>query len=312
VALEVLAVAASNVSLFGSGRLDNLADPLEAAGVEIVTDPAGPDAVITDVPGTTLLKHGLDPTRSGSLVYRLRGNYWAEIGDEPLGDLRARVANRAIFSLADALIAPDDRLAKIMAAETGLGDRIHTVPLPKRVDVWPEPNHEGEELTLLTLTNMDYRQKIKPLHAYMSGVNHWLDEHGGHWYICGDGSETASCQRWIDGCEHISYEGFVDAREFLDRADVLLHFSGMDIQAPNAILEGMASGLPVVTNDFGLFDDLPPVTAVDGNWPLRRTLSRLQDPEVRDRKGHQGRDYVRLRHNPDRIGEQLREVIESL
>jgi len=85
----------------------------------------------------------------------------------------------------------------------------------------------------------------------------------------------------------------------------------MDIQMPNAILEGVASNLPVVTTDFEPFVTNPAVAPVS-TAELPATLADLRDADRRERLAADAREYVSRKHHPHRIGHKYRSFLEGL
>jgi glycosyltransferase involved in cell wall biosynthesis len=193
-----------------------------------------------------------------------------------------------------------------LTANTPFGDA-PIVPLSIQPDNWPTHYHIGDKLRMVSLTNADYMAKVVPIVDQINTVNEWCDRNNGHWYICGDGEHADLIERATDGREHVFYTGYVDAQDWLNRADVMLHFSTMDIQAPNAVLEGMASQIPVVTSENNIFQNLPS-PAVTGR-DIASELDRLQDPMHRKAIVDQQQSYLQANHTPAVVGKQIASVL---
>jgi glycosyltransferase involved in cell wall biosynthesis len=159
-------------------------------------------------------------------------------------------------------------------------------------------------LDIITLTNANYWRKVRPIIGYAPIVDEWLDRNGGHWHVCGKGEHADRISYALEDLQHVTYEGHVDAKEWIADMDIMFHPSNLDGQ-PNSILEGMASRLPVITNDFEEFTRFNgPLYVVDGAIELKEALEKFKRFEARENWGQKGIDYVREYHSPEAIGEQ--------
>ena len=103
-----------------------------------------------------------------------------------------------------------------------------------------------------------------------------------------------------------------EALRRLAEADILVHYSRWDA-IPNAVLEAMACGLPVVASDIpgnrGLVvPDENGFLAATEIELLERTLQLVDDPELRRRLGAVGRDAVRREYGRERLLRELTEL----
>jgi glycosyltransferase involved in cell wall biosynthesis len=299
--------------LYPGGREDKVLEPLRASPMEISVEPADPashDVILLDQPRRNLAKavfrYGDTP-----VVYRVRGNLWKEMDIWRFGRSKKLVATNFLYPRLDAAVAVDERLAGIFAEKTGLS-KCYTAGLPKDISNWTPATHESRDLQLITLSNFNYRQKINPLKRYVPVVNDFLDRHEGHWRICGEGIHDETFAEFCAEFPHVTFEGYVDPHEYLPSMDAMIHVSEFDAW-PNAILEGLASRLPVLTNNFGAFRwDHTPNLLCDEPRDLCLKLKSLQDPDKRRHIGKQGRQYVADDHDPETIGRQWQEVFEQL
>lgn len=295
--------------LWAGGRERLMVEPLEAVGVDVTVNPPYPaalDVAVIDRPGGTILR---EAKRSCPIVYRLRGNYWREQAERRGGSVRSWLSKQFVWPRLDAILALDSRQEQLATRRTGV--RSGSVPLPIDTDEWATNTHRGQSLTLLTLTNMDYRAKIEPLLEWIPVVAAWCTHHDSEWLVCGDGSHADAVARACERHSGVSYQGFVDPKPHLGDADVLLHPSQFDIRAPNAILEGMAAGLPVVVSEFEGFRGHSRYIGA-GTGSLRSTLGQLQDPATRAEVGAGNRAYVEAVHDPERIGRALRRFLAGV
>lgn len=299
-----------SVALYFSGsRSWTLTEPLEAAGISYDLAPEDPDAhdaVVLDSPGPEFLKHWL--LTDSPVYFRLRGNLWKEHRQNGSDGLTQLLKDRTLYPRIDGVLAPDKRLAERWTERVGR-PRPAVIPLPCESSDWPTVEHTETEIQALTLTNCDYEQKITPLCRYATAVDDVLDRIGGYWSICGDGEYASEVRAATRGLAHVDFRGYQDNREMLREHNLMLHLSDFDIQHPNAVLEGVASRLPVLVNGFEGFADSPLVTQCPTEMALRKRLFQYADPAQRTSVARQRRESLRAHHRPERIGDQLRQVI---
>lgn len=308
------------VHLMGSGRQDKIRQPLNAVNVECVAYQGlstfrnqDVDLMVTDVPGTTLLKAAMFARLVDvPLVYRMRGNYWQELRSERLAGLRAVLSDKIVFPQCDIICPTDQRLTKMVETRTRFEGTTCTVSIPKNVSNYPVVEHNESKKNLITLTNLDYRAKIEPIYEFLDPVNNLLAEHNAMWNIGGRGQFAEEFQDNLEGYEHINYVGFVNPAQYLQRSAVMIHISGFD-SAPNAILEGMAAGLPVVVNAHEALQQIEQVHVVETGHELGAELERLlESPSLRDQIGDANREYVKNNHNYEFIGNQFERCFNTV
>lgn len=296
-----------------SGRVDKVAAPLRASSMELSVSPDAPrehDVILLDMPGKSMLTELLrrDDT---PVVYRIRGNLWRAAQYWTLGKLKSELSDRVLFPALDAAVPADQYLETEFRNRSG-NTATSAIGLPIRPTEWPTVSHTDRDLRLLTLTNADYLGKVEPIIGCVGLVNETLAKTGGTWTIGGDGRFADRLASATAGMEHVSYEGFIDASGALADANVLFHPSEFDIQTPNAILEGMASHLPVVTSAYPPFVAHERYLSPRSDDALVETLRDLRKPTRRRLEGDRNVQYVREQHSPATIGQQYRRFFEAL
>jgi len=294
---------------FQSDRAHTLRGPLEAAGVDVSDFEGqllgGEHAVICGSPGL-LSEH------MGSrvpVILRLRGNMWAERGGGHVGSLRSWFKDQLLSSVCDGVLTPDARLDRMLRERTGVTNTA-VVGLPVVEGDWPAVEHTDETLRCLTLTNLDYERKIAPLYRWTTRFEEFAAGTDHRWRICGDGEYSGEFAEHVRNMDSVSFEGFQPARDELAAANLMLHPSGMDITLPNAVLEGVASNLPVVTTEFGAFCETNGVVSI-ADRRLESTLEWFTDRGERAGHAAQVRREIADSHAPGRIGEQIKQFVES-
>jgi len=281
---------------YPESRRKAFTDALDAAGIAWTTDLSESDIIICGRRKAKLLKH------RKPLYYRLRGNLWRD--REP--SLLKKVIDPVSWRAFENVLCPDYRLRNWVAQKTPF-DEAPVVPLSIQPDEWPAHEHTDTELRMLSLTNANYEGKVTPIVERIKLVNEWCDRNSGEWWICGKGEYADRIKRATAGREYVSYCGYVNAREYLKGANALLHFSTMDIQAPNAVLEGMASEIPVVTSENNIFQELPS-PMVNGQDSLIAELDRLKMPEIRSLVVQGQQSYLQ-KHSPEQVGKQIQQIL---
>jgi glycosyltransferase involved in cell wall biosynthesis len=293
-----------------SDRTWQIEAALETTSVPYEVDPADPwehDVLVIETPDREMMRHVVRGRNEGTtVVFRMRGDpYWgiSHWYDHPVPPVRWGKQWLALKQLewVDACFALAPHQKETYRRRTGNPTR--QVKLSRHVDHWPTADHTDEKLQLLTLTNCMYPAKIKPLIEYAETVNDVLNDTGGYWTIGGDGRYADRLAEAVEPYEHIWYPGYVDAHEHLDRANCLLHLSYMDSFA-GAVLEGMASGLPVISTSHPAFTELP-TDPIDGSANQLRSLLRgYVDPQRRAARGERNLAVADERYSHERVGER--------
>lgn len=294
-------------------RTHVITNALDAVGVEYRVNPdalGNQDLVVNDTPDRELLKDVIrhaPPWTDRPLLFRMRGDpYW---GIEQWMDskLKQRVAIE-MLQYVDGCVAIAPHQAEKYRRKTGVDTRL--AQLSKDADAWPDVEHGGDDLRLVTLTNCMYPNKLRPIIDWMPFIDDFLAEHGGRWVIGGKGKYSDMLERATEDRAHVEFPGYVDATKTLAESNVMLHLSNFDSFA-NAILEGAASRLPVIANRHPAFtrNDLP-VSIVDHHYELSSRLLALRDPATRQTVGEANEQHVRDRFNHTRIGVQWIEALQ--
>jgi len=296
-------------------RVDKVARPLRAAGVDVTIAPADPhsrDVIFMDTPGARMIDPLLRADDDTAVVWRLRGNTWRASQYWRLGALKSAVSTRWLFPRLDGAVPAGSHLASEFRARTRGATPTDAIGLPIDPDAWPDAEHDARELRLVTLTNADYRGKVDPIVERVGLVDELLAETGGEWVIGGDGRFEGALAEACRDATHVRYGGFLDAEAALADANVLFHPSEFDIQVPNAVLEGMASGLPVVANPFPPFVDHRRIRTPRSDGELVELLRGLVDPGLRAAEGERNVAYAREQHDPETLGEQYRRLFAEV
>lgn len=303
--------------MYTGGRAEKMIVPLQATEMEVDIEPDHPwtyDVMLLDNADRYMVWPVIRknwPTTDTKVVYRMRGNVYEELARWDMNPFKEHLA-KLVLANADGFICVNEGMATIASRRAKI-EPVGVAGLAKRLDEWPTVNHTAGDIHGITLTNNDYIEKAEPLVRYGQIVDEFFDEHGGHWDIYGEGLHSEWLTYATDQFDHIDYVGYTETPDVtIAKYNVMFHFSELDA-LPNSILEGLASNLPVITNDFYAFTESPaPLEIVHDRSHLLETLNRLQVPETRQAIGADGRSYIGEYHTPDYVGEQYVEYFKRL
>lgn len=301
--------------LYPGNRVDKMAVPLKASQMDVAIEPYDAysrDIVVVDNADRHLFREVVkNRCYNSTLVYRMRGDVFHELSLWNMNPAKKWAARNCVLPNVDGVIAVTERLAEKYTAVTGVQPTA-SAGLWKRVAEWPTVSHSDDELRIVTLTNPNYWQKVTPLAIWAETVEAVLAETGGHWHICGDGTHADRLDSALDGYEHVSFVGYVDAKAKIANSNLMIHASNLD-GSPNAILEGLASQLPVITNDWVEFEQHGgPLDVMHSQAELRQTLSKFANPHRRQRVGETAKKYMEVNHTPEAIAQDYERYVMEL
>lgn len=294
-------------------RTDRITVPFDSIGLDYELNPdklRKYPVIICDTPDRHMFKAQVKNEILGNtLLYRMRGDPIFAIKEWVDKGVKRKVIHKYMLPRVDGCIPITPHQTDLYNEHTGV--ECKEVPLPKDPSNWDSCRHTDSELRIVTLTNATYWPKIQPLFEIGELVNDFLSIAGGYWKI---GS-------WNDGylqylktnlgrLDNIEVVHQMDAHEELSKANCMIHYSNFDAY-PNAILEGHASRLPVLVNDYEAFTwHNSPVMINKTLTELHRNLHRLRKPELREHYGQKGIEYVKEKHSPEYVGKRFKEAIE--
>jgi hypothetical protein len=299
---------------YPGGRIDRLTKPLNATDMQVEVSPTDPysfDIVMLDNADKSmpvvLTKAKL---RNTPVIYRIRGDMLRAYMEMNRFPIKYKTA-KYLISKVDGAISLEKRLAKRFEAVTGVSP-IGYAGLVKEWDEWPTVEHRIEDIYAITLTNCNYWGKIQPLIDYAPAIDEFLIENGGSWRIFGRGRYTTYLQDHLAHYETISFDGYTEnPKEELEVSNLMLHFSNFD-SLPNAVLEGMASNLPVVANPYTVFERHKwPINIVNES-NIKYVLDRFSDPEMRKLNANVQKEYIQDYHNAEYVGNQFVEYYKRI
>ncbi len=304
------------IALIGSDRLYKIQKPLEYAGFDCIiiknirdVFKKRFDAVIVDIAGfQILLGWFIKILNHCPLFYRARGDYTREISK-----IKSFLVTLIIKNTCDGIIFVSHSLKKKFIEKRIHTKHINVVKVPKNVDKHARKDKTPvDTFTIVTLTNFDYFDKIDILTRYVDIVNSFLLRVGGTWYIAGNGKYAEYFREKVDELKKVFYIGYVNTSEILSKASLMVYLSEQDA-LPNAVLEGMAAGLPVIVNNYEPLRKLDYVIVAKNEKELTGWLQKLyENPALRRKIGLKGHKHVEKKYNQKIIGTQYRKFLVKL
>lgn len=291
--------------------------PLEATDMQVEVEPSDAyacDIVLLDNADRDMIWPVLRrPFSKAKVIYRMRGDLYRELELWDMHPLKKWAAINLVVANVDGAVCANSILAEKIQRVSGV-PAAGVASIAKRVDDWPTVRHEGTQLRAITLTNAGYPRKIQPLIEYAPVVNDVLSVVGGRWHIyAGRTEHSDELEAAVEEFEHVDFLGYTERpKAALEDSNLMLHFSNLDAM-PNAILEGMASNLPVITNDFEAFEIFNgPIQRFGTEEQLLDALRKAQAPPWREDRGRRGREFVAQYHTPEAVGQQYVEFFKEI
>ena len=161
----------------------------------------------------------------------------------------------------------------------------------------PAQYEARDKLSLVTVMNFYFPDKVRGLLNIVEVLNR-IQNHRFKYTIIGGGRYLDTIKHQVAGTKvDVNFTGFLpDPKPALAASDIFLYYSYHDA-FPIAILEAMASGLPVITNNVGAVSEIIDngengyIAQSDENY-LEHLLNLLGDYELRRKIGQNARAKV--------------------
>lgn len=300
--------------MYPGGRIDRLTKPLFATDMNVSVEPNNPyehDIVMLDNADKYIFKPIFKSRgKKSKVIYRIRGDMLRAYIEMNNTKLKYYIAKYMIGHV-DAAISIEPILAEKFSRVTGVNP-IGYAGLAKNLSDWPNVSHSTHNLRLISLTNCYYLDKVQPIIDYAPTVNEYLENNEGVWNIYGKGSHSSYLKDNLKSYENINFRGYTkNVKEVLKDSNCMLHLSRFD-SMPNAILEGMACNLPIITNPYDVFTAYGFPLIIRNRSNINVMLEKLENPDFRKKYGQFGMENVRENHNPEVIGSQFAEFFKSI
>ncbi len=172
---------------------------------------------------------------------------------------------------------------------------------------------------LVMVTNFWYADKIVGVKQVIDHYRKAVEETkiAANLTVVGTGKHLPEVQTYArQQSSPVTFTGWADTKEILNDADVFLYSSNHD-NMPNAVLEAMACGLPVLTNRVGAIDEM--ITSevdglvVDTAEQYQQELSKLLiDSDLRHKLGRAARERIEQDFSWERVVQRYLHIYRDL
>jgi glycosyltransferase involved in cell wall biosynthesis len=198
---------------------------------------------------------GPRPSQGGVRVYTTHGlpePYLPPPAGPARPGLRATLLYRgldaALSARCDAIVVPSHAIAQALIKRVGYPER-KIVVVPNGIEPPAQTTATGELIGTLSLL-----EPVKGLEVFLRAAAYLADRHPSwRFVVYGSGSQAEPLKalaRELGLAERVLWPGFVPAKEALGTLGVFVICSYVE-NAPLALLEAMASGVPVVASSVG-------------------------------------------------------------
>ncbi len=300
--------------MYPGGRADRLTVPLCASNMDVSIEPKDPyshDIVMLDNADKWIwVPVFRSRNTDAKVIYRIRGDMLRAYIEMNRTKLKYHMAKRMI-GWVDGAVSIEPILGRQFERITGVSP-VGYASLAKRLDNWPTVNHTNKSLRAISLTNANYFDKIQPIIDFVGVIDDYFADNPGYWRIYGKGQYSDYLHESLYKYENVEYCGYTEnVFSELKASNIMFHFSRFD-SLPNAILEGMASNLPVVANPYPVFQEYGYPLLIRNRTNIRALLNRMQEPSFRERYGQAGMDTIKYEHNPRTVGYQYAEFFKEI
>lgn len=220
------------------------------------------------------------PTRpiSGKYILTIHGDFtqesnaWARL--YPLAIRMASIVTVPSNSLKDRL-----KLKNALIVENGI-ERPESIKRDFKISGTPK---------LGMLTNFDFRNKAQGVIELAKIAR--KAEFSGQIVIGGDGQHIDAVRKKTEAIfPGILFIGFTNKEEFFKKIDIFTYYSQQDNQ-PLALMEAMAAGIPLITNQIGATPEITPdgLIVKDNDEYIEKLTDLLENLHSRIRNSEAGR-----------------------
>jgi glycosyltransferase involved in cell wall biosynthesis len=197
-------------------------------------------------------------------------------------------------------------------------ERAIVVPNALFLERFKQVEHrEKEVLNLVTVTNFHFLDKAKGL-INVAKVLQQVQNRKIKYTVIGDGIYLKQVKEEIT--KHrvsVEFTGFLtDPKQTLAQSDIFLYYSYHD-NLPIVILEAMACGLPVITNDVGAVSEIIEnekngyIAATDEAYH-EYLLNLVRDAELRTKIGENARKAIEAKFEWAKIVDEYIKIYKTL
>lgn len=288
-----------------------------------------PDLILIDSAGLMCLSaYVLSVLFRVPLIIRARADIWRIYEEQ--SEYKGIIRRMYEYLLLSACTVVYRRVAHIFSVSHSLkhvihkkgvdSDNISVIRFSIDLDRFKPTIHEKHPVHLLSVVNFTFKTKTQGILDILPAIDELISTYDIEYVIAGRGRFAPLVEEAIshlNNPDNIHYVGFQPHIEDLyAQSSIYIQYSYLDAY-PAAVLEAMASGLPVIAlNRGGMVEQIREGGTgllVDDLAAFRNAVKRLvEDTPFREEMGRKGRAYVENSFTTSALSRRYKEVIERV
>jgi glycosyltransferase involved in cell wall biosynthesis len=216
----------------------------------------------------------------------------------------------------DAITTPSHYLKN----ELGL-DKAIVIPNAINADRYQLVEHkEKNQINIITVSSLYFKEKAQGLISLLLLISRlpYIQNHRILFTVVGRGPYLQTVKEYSKTLNiHVAFkDNVINPKSLLENSDIFIYYSFRD-NFPNAILEAMACGLPVITNDIGAVNEMithrrDGVVATDDSYFTSELISLIGNANLRNKIGANARRTVEEKFNWKLIVDRYIKIYDML
>lgn len=225
----------------------------------------------------------------------------------------------AVFKRATRLFTVSEYLKDIIKEKGIKKEKIRVMRTAIDCDRFRPGTREKKGITILSVSNLTFKKKTEGIIDIIPVIDEIISQYNTIEYcITGRGPFSymvVNALKTVTNKDKIHFVGFKkDIETLYSQADIFIHYSHLDAY-PTAVLEAMASGLPVIaTRKGGIVEQVKETTGflVDDTTVEKTLKTLIENESLRKTMGEMGRSFVKESLNLSRIAQQYKKEIDQV
>lgn len=288
-----------------------------------------PDLIIVDTAGhMCIAAYFLSRLFRIPFIIRVRADIWAIYEEQKeycsavnqLYELILLTVCTAVFKRAARLFTVSEYLKEVVKEKGIKEEKIRVMRTAIDCDRFHPGKGDEKSVTLLSVSNLTFKKKTEGIIDIIPVVDEIISQYKNvEYYVAGRGqfsNMVIKALKKVKNKDKITFVGFKkDIETLYSQADIFIHYSHLDAY-PTAVLEAMASGLPVIaTRKGGMAEQVKDTTGflVDEVTTFKKTLEILIDnSSLRKTMGETGRSLIKESCNLSTIAQEYKKEVDEI
>jgi glycosyltransferase involved in cell wall biosynthesis len=262
-----------------------------------------------------------------SFIIRVRADVWAIYEEQKeYCSTAAQVYEYLLLTVCTALFKRAARLftvseyLKNVIKEKGIKEeKIRVMRTAIDCDRFRPGKGEKKGIILLSVSNLTFKKKTEGIIDIIPVIDEIISQYNTvEYYIAGRGQFSymvVNALKTVTNKDKMHFVGFKkDIETLYSQADIYVHYSHLDAY-PTAVLEAMASGLPVIaTRKGGIVEQVKETTGflVDDTTVKKALRTLIENKSLQKTMGETGRALVKESLNLSCIAQQYKKEIDEV